>query len=177
MKFVNSKIQGAFVIEIEKILDDRGYFARLIEKKELQERGLIDEFIQFSISHNLKKGTFRGMHFQLEPYSEVKMISCVKGKIFDIILDLRKNSPTFLQWESNELDADSHSLLYIPKGVAHGFQTLENNTEVFYQMSEEFREDYYSGVRWNDPSFDIKLPLSISSISEKDSSFTEFKSN
>ena len=160
---------------LEKIEDSRGYFARTFDKREFQKLGLIDEFIQLSISSNKKKGTFRGMHFQTEPHSETKIVSCVKGKIFDVIVDLRKESPTFRQWESNELSSDDHTMLYIPEGIAHGFQTMDDDSEVSYHMSKEFNAKYYTGVRWDDPAFRIELPLPVTVISEKDSSYERFE--
>ena len=175
MKFLETKIQGLYIIELEKIEDERGYFARTFDKKEFLEMGLTNNFIQFSLSCNKKKGTFRGMHFQREPYSETKIVSCVKGKIFDVIVDLRKESPTFKQWESNELDSNNHAMLYIPNGIAHGFQTLIDDSEVSYQMSQEFYPEYYTGVKWNDPAFSIRLPLPVSVISQRDSSFASFE--
>lgn len=108
------------------------------------------------------------MHFQLPPYEETKIVSCLNGKIFDVIIDLRKNSPTYKQWESNELSSKNHKMLYIPKGIAHGFQTLEDNSEIYYQMSEYHKPEYYQGIRFDDPNFEIKWPLPVSAISEND---------
>ena len=168
MKFTETKINGVFLIEIEKIEDDRGFFARTLDKQEFQKHKLTENFVQCSLSYNKKKGTLRGMHFQIPPYGETKIVSCIQGKIFDVIIDLRKNSSTFKQWESVELNSENHKMLYIPKGIAHGFQTLEDNTEIYYQMSEYHKSEYYQGVRYDDPNFGIKWPLPISAISVND---------
>ncbi len=168
LKFIETKIKGVFLITIEKIEDDRGFFARTWDRQEFKNHNLVCDFVQSSISFNRKKGTIRGMHFQLSPYEETKMVSCHSGKIFDVIIDLRKNSPTFKQWESNELDSKNHSMLYIPKGIAHGFQTLEDNSEICYHMNEYHKPEYYQGIRFDDPAFKIEWPLPLSIISEND---------
>ena len=136
MIFSETKIAGVYVIDIEKIEDERGFFARTWDKKKFLEMELESEFVQFSISSNSKKNTFRGMHYQTKPYEETKIVRCVKGRIFDIIIDLRPNSKTFKEIFSIELSENNYKILYIPKGFAHGFQTLEENTEVFYQISQ-----------------------------------------
>jgi len=177
LKFIETKIKGVFLIEIEKIEDRRGFFARTWDSQELKNKKLIHNFVQCSISFNKKKGTIRGMHFQLPPYEESKIVNCVKGKIFDVIIDLRKNSPTFKQWESNELSSENYKMLYIPKGIAHGFQTLEDNSEVYYQMSEYYKPEYYRGIRYDDPNFKIRWPLPISAISENDKEWETAKLN
>ena len=174
LKFTETKINGVFLIEIEKIEDDRGFFARTLDKQEFQKRKLIENFVQCSISYNKKKGTIRGIHFQLSPYEETKIVSCVRGKIFDVLVDLRKNSSTFKQWESNELSSGNHKMLYIPKGIAHGFQTLEDDSEVYYQMSQYHKSEYYKGIRFDDQNFKIKWPLPISTISKNDKNWETF---
>ena len=174
MNFIKSKINGAFVIEIEKFDDDRGFFTRTFDKQEFQKHDLENDFVQSSLSYNRKKGTLRGMHFQLSPYGETKIVKCVQGKIFDVIIDLRKNSSTFKQWESNELNSSDNKILYIPKGIAHGFQTLEDNSEVFYQISEYHNPKFYRGIRFDDSNFKIKWPLPISVMSINDKNWEMF---
>jgi len=168
LKFIESKIKGVYLISIEKTEDSRGFFARTWDDQEFKNRNLESNFVQSSISFNKKKGTIRGMHFQLSPYEETKIISCIAGKVFDVIVDLRRNSPTFKQWESNLLDSINYDMLYIPKGIAHGFQTIDDNSKIYYKMSEYYRPEYYSGVRFDDPNLKINWPLEISNISEND---------
>ena len=174
MIFTETELSGTFIVEIEKIGDERGFFARSWDKKEFEKMGLNSNLMQCSISLNLKKGTLRGMHFQLPPYDEVKIVSCTNGKIFDVVADLRKNSPTFGLWDSNELSKDNYSMLYVPSGVAHGFQTLENNSIIYYQINQYFNSKYYSGIKYDDPFFNINWPLPISSISKNDSNWEVF---
>ena len=168
MIFSETRLPGSYVVEIEKIEDERGFFTRTFDKNEFIKMKLDSEFIQSSISQNKKKGTIRGMHYQTEPYEESKIVRCVKGKIFDVIIDLRLNSKTFKEWLFVELSEDNYKMLYIPKGFAHGFQTLENNTEVYYEITEVYDKKSSRGIRWNDPTFNINWPLDISLISEKD---------
>ncbi len=175
MKFSETKLLGAYIIEIEKIEDERGFFARIFDKEEFSKYDLNTDMVQFSISQNLKKGTIRGMHYQTKPYEESKLVRCLKGKIFDIIIDLRPNSKTYKKWFSLELSANNYKMLYIPKGFAHGFQTLEDNSEVFYQISQFYHPEYSKGIKWNDKEFGIKWPLKNSSISEKDLSYAPFE--
>jgi len=175
MKFKKTKLEGAYVIELEKHKDERGFFVRVWDKKQFENMGLSCEIQECSVSFNKKKGTIRGMHYQEPPYEEVKLVSCTKGKIFDVIVDLRKKSTTFKEWISVELSAENHKIIYVPEGFAHGFQTLEDDSEVFYMISQIYRPEYARGVRWNDPVFKIKWPLEKTIISEKDQSFTDFK--
>jgi len=174
MKFKKTKLEGTYVIELEKQEDERGFFARVWDKKQFQNMGLSYEIQQCSISFNKKKGTMRGMHYQEPPYEEVKLVRCTKGKIFDVIIDLRKNSTTFKKWISVELSAENHKIIYVPEGFAHGFQTLEDNTEVFYQMSQFYNPDSARGVKWDDKAFNIKWPLKPTLLSEKDQSYEDF---
>ena len=168
MIFTKTKIFGVYIIEPEKFEDERGFFTRTFDKNEFIKMKLDSEFVQSSISQNKKKGTIRGMHYQTKPYEESKIVRCVKGKIFDVIIDLRLNSKTFKEWLSVELSEDNYKMLYIPKGFAHGFQTLENNTEVYYEITEVYDKKSSRGIKWNDPTFNINWPLDISLISEKD---------
>jgi len=175
MIFTETKLKGAYIIELEKLEDERGFFARTWDKKIFAEHGLDPKLVQCSISFNKKKGTIRGLHYQQSPYEESKIVRCTRGKIFDVIVDLRVKSKTFKKWFGIELFPQSYKMLYVPKGFAHGFQTLANNTEVFYQISEFYKKKYASGFRWNDNSFDIRWPLKSTIISKTDSSLQLFK--
>jgi len=174
MIFSETTLSGAYIIEIEKIEDERGFFARTWDQKAFEEKMLDSKILQSSISFNTKSGTLRGMHYQIEPYEESKLVRCTKGRIFDVIVDLRKNSKTFKNWYSIELSASNHKILYIPKGFAHGFQTLEDNSEVFYEMFQIFSPNHSQGFRWNDSAFRIKWPLEVSVLSQKDKEYKSF---
>jgi dTDP-4-dehydrorhamnose 3,5-epimerase len=175
MIFNKTDFKGVFIIEIEKQTDERGFFARTWDKKKFEENGLNSKLVQCNISFNKKKGILRGMHYQIAPYEEAKLIRCTRGKIFDVIIDLRPESNTFKQWFGVEINDENYKMLYVPEGFAHGFQTLEDNTEVFYQMSETFMPDYARGIRYNDSIFDIKWPITPPIISEKDRIYPSFK--
>jgi dTDP-4-dehydrorhamnose 3,5-epimerase len=175
MKFKELEIKGVFLIEIEKMFDERGFFARTWDKKKNLENNLNPNIVQCNISSNSKKGTIRGMHFQTHPYEEAKMIQCLKGKVFEVFLDLRKDSKTFKKWGSVELSSENNFELYVSEGFALGFQTLEDNTELLYQMSEYYMPENSTGFRWNDPEFNIKWPLTPTIISKKDSVWDNFK--
>ena len=174
MKFVETSLPDVFIIEIEPIEDERGFFARGWCQQEFREHGLSTKIVQCGISFNKKQGTIRGMHYQNKPYEEIKLIRCTKGSIYDVVVDLRYDSPTFKQHLSVELSELNHSMLYIPKGLAHGFQTLKDQTEVFYQMSNFFSKDHASGFRWNDSAFSIQWPLPVACISAKDQNYEDF---
>lgn len=171
MKFTPLPLEGAFVIEPEPIADERGFFARTFCRKEFAAHGLNPDLVQCSVSFNKKKGTLRGMHFQKNPHEESKVVRCTMGAIYDVIIDLRPVSPTFKRWVGIELSAVNCKMIYAPQGFAHGFQTLEDNTEVFYQTSEYFHRESASGVRADDPCFSIEWPLAVSSISRRDLSY------
>jgi dTDP-4-dehydrorhamnose 3,5-epimerase len=171
MKFVETKIRGAFLIDPERMEDERGFFARTWDPNELKARGLNPDLAQCSISLNKKKGTLRGMHYQAAPHEEAKVVRCTMGAIYDVILDLRPGSPSFKQWFSVELTAENRLQLYVPEGVAHGFQALTDNAEVSYQISEFFHPESSKGVRWDDPAFKIQWPLPVTVLSRKDSSY------
>src|SRR5690348_13798394 len=158
MIFTETALQGAFTIELEKKEDARGFFARTFCKKEFAQRGLKTEFVQCNASFNKQKGTLRGMHFQAAPMAEAKLVRCTRGAIFDAIIDLRPASRTFKQHFGVILSEDNGTALYIPEGFAHGFQTLEDDTEVFYQMGEYYSPELQRGVRWDDPAFGIRWP-------------------
>ena len=174
MLFIPSELPGAWLIEPEFKCDDRGGFARSWCSREFEVHGLNPRLAQCNISTNLRQGTVRGMHFQREPHAETKLVRCTRGAIFDVIVDLRPGSATLHRWLAFELSADNHRLLYIPAGFAHGFQTLTDDAEVFYQMSCEYVPGYASGVRWDDPSIQVKWPLPISIISTQDQSWPEW---
>ena len=171
MIFATTYITGAFIIKPELLEDERGFFARTWCKQEFKERGLNSQLVQCNISFNVKKGTVRGMHYQAAPYAEAKLVRCTMGAIYDVILDMRPESDTFKKWVAVELTAENRWALYIPEGVAHGFQTLEDNAEVFYQMAEFYHSECARGVRWNDPTFGIKWPLSVDVIAVKDNAY------
>ena len=174
MIFIETELQGAFIIEPEKIADERGFFARTWCQKEFARRGLTSQFIQGNISSNTEKGTLRGMHYQVHPHEEVKLVRCTQGAIYDVIIDLRPGSPTFKKWMAVELTAENHCALYIPEEFAHGFQTLVDNTELFYQMSGSYHPDCGRGIRWNDPAFRIEWPSDERIISAWDQEFPDF---
>jgi dTDP-4-dehydrorhamnose 3,5-epimerase len=174
MIFKETKLKGACVIDLEKIEDERGFFARSWCQKEFEEHGLNPIIVQCNISYNKKKGTLRGMHYQAAPYEEAKIVSCISGAIYDVIIDLRRDSATYCQWFAVELSSDNYRMLYVPVGLAHGFQTLKGNTVVFYQMSEFYHPECARGVKWDDPTFGVKWPIKSHIISAKDRQFTDF---
>ena len=173
--FMKTKIKDAYVIEHEKRYDERGFFIRTWCKKEFEAQGLVSQFVQFNTSFSKKKGMLRGLHYQVSPHQEAKLIRCVKGAIFDVMIDLRKKSPTYMQWDGLELRADTYKMVYIPEGVAHGFQTLEDETEIFYPVSDLYSPDLERGIRWNDPAFNIKWPeVPNRVLSEKDKNWSDY---
>lgn len=158
MKISPLQIAGAFLLEMQPTIDDRGSFARQFCNRELAAAGISFEIKQCNLSRNVKAGTLRGLHYQKDPYPEIKVVSCVKGRAYDVIADLRPDSPTYLKWSAVELSEDNGRMVYIPFGVAHGFQTLEDDTTVYYQLGEFFMPEYYAGVRWDDPKLGIVWP-------------------
>jgi dTDP-4-dehydrorhamnose 3,5-epimerase len=168
MIFTETRLPGAFLIDLERKEDSRGFFARVFCVEEFRAKGLNPRVAQCSISFSRRKGALRGLHWQVPPKSEDKLVRVSRGAIYDVIVDLRPDSPTYLQHVGIELTADNGRMLYIPKGFAHGHQTLADETEVFYQMSELFAPEYARGARWNDPAFAITWPMHVTSISEKD---------
>lgn len=174
MKITPTELQGPRLVEIDPMEDSRGFFARLWCKQEFKQHGIDMEVVQISISHNATLGTLRGLHFQWPPSREAKLVRCQCGRIHDVIVDLRPDSPTFTQHAAFELDSRNHNSLYIPSGFAHGFQTLEENTDIVYMMSDYYRPDLQDGVRHNDPVFDITWPLPLSSISPRDLDYPDF---
>jgi dTDP-4-dehydrorhamnose 3,5-epimerase len=174
MIFTETKLPGAFLIELEKFEDDRGFFALSWSQRDFAERNLESRQVECNISFNRKCGTLRGMHYQASPHEQVKLVRCTAGAIFDCIIDLRPSSPTFRNWMGQELTAENRLMLYIPVGFAHGFQTLREGSEVFYQMSERYVPESGRGVRWNDPAFSIAWPQPISVIAERDQTYPDF---
>jgi len=175
MIFRETSLKGAFVVELEKLIDERGYFARSFCRNEFNAYGLNPEVVQCNISFNKKKGTLRGLHWQAEPFSEAKTVRCISGAIYDVIIDLRPESKTFMQWFSLEICESIQKFLYIPEGFAHGFLTLADNTEIFYQMSDIYQPNAAQGLRYNDPAFGIKWPEKIKNISSKDLGYADFQ--
>ena len=174
MRFTETALPGAWIVDIDAIEDERGFFARSWSREEVAAHGLDARVEQCSVSFNRRAGTLRGMHLQRAPHEEVKVVRCTSGRVHDVILDLRPASPTFCRWVAVELSAANHRMLYIPGGVAHGFVTLEDDTELAYQMSVRFHPASATGVRWNDPRFGIEWPVSEPILSARDASYPDF---
>ena len=177
MIFNKTKLKGAFTISLEPLTDERGAFARTFCKKGFNKIKHEGEFVQINHSFNKHKGTVRGMHFQLPPFQEIKLIRCIRGSVFDVIIDLRKKSPTFLQYFSVELSAENRKMIYVPKNFAHGFQTLSDNTELIYHHTEFYNANADSGIRFDDPKLNISWPLEPKMISEKDYNYKHMETN
>jgi len=174
MIFEPAKLSGAYLIQMERLSDERGFFARAWCQREFEEHGLNPRLVQCNVSYNKKQGTLRGMHYQVAPYKEAKLVRCTSGAIYDVIIDLRPASPTFLQHIGVTLTADERTMLYVPEGFAHGFLTLVDNSEIFYQMSEFYAPEAAQGVRWNDPCFAIDWPMPVQVISQRDATYADF---
>ena len=174
MLFQPTNLAGAYVIDLQKIEDERGFFARSWCMQEFAEHGLATRLVQCNISFNKQRGTVRGMHYQTPPFAETKLVRCSHGAIYDVIVDVRPESPTFLQWLGVTLSAENRTMLYVPQGFAHGFQTLADNTEVFYQMSEFYAPASAQGLRWDDPQVQVQWPLEITVMSMKDQCYPDF---
>jgi dTDP-4-dehydrorhamnose 3,5-epimerase len=168
MIFRETTLKGAFVIEMEKFKDERGFFARAWCQREVEANGLISRVTQTNISFNKKRGTLRGMHYQVAPDEQVKLVRCTAGAIYDVIIDMRLDSPTYRKWTGVELTAENYRMLYVPEHFAHGFQTLEDTSEVTYQVSQFYSPESERGVRYDDPVFQVEWPLPVEVISEKD---------
>lgn len=175
MIFSEAPIPGAYVIDPERLEDERGFFARTWCRREFKAHGLTSELAQCNISFNRRKGTLRGMHFQMAPHAEARLVRCTAGAVYDVIVDLRPASVSFKRWFPIELTADNHRMLYIPEGLAHGFLTLRDDTEVFYQMSEFYAPEFARGVRWNDPAFGIEWPEKIQVMADRDRLYPDFQ--
>ncbi len=174
MIFHETPLPGAFLIDLEKRGDDRGFFARVFCEKEFGEHGLSTHFVQVNNSSSAEKGTLRGMHYQLAPKAETKIVRCIKGSLYDVILDLRRDSPTFGQSFGAELSADNRRMMVVPKGFAHGFITLSDDTEAFYFVDEFYAPETERGVRWDDPKFSIQWPATPTVLSDKDRNWRDF---
>ena len=175
MKFTPAGLEGAYVIELDRLEDERGYFARTFCRDEFSAHGLRSVFPQCNTSFNARKGTLRGMHYQAQPHEEAKIVRCTRGAIHDVIVDIRRDSATYRKWISVELTADNARMLYIPEGCAHGFQTLADGSEVFYQMSATFHPESARGLRWNDPGLAIRWPLASPIVSERDAGYPDLE--
>ena len=171
MKFTPTPLAGAYLIELEQLEDERGFFARSFCQNEFKARGLDPVVAQCNVSFNRQRGTLRGLHYQAEPHAEAKLVRCTRGAVWDVIVDLRKGSPTARKWHSVELTAENRRALYIPAGFAHGFQTLADDTEVLYQMSEFYHPELARGVRWDDRTLAIRWPITQAIISSRDRAF------
>jgi dTDP-4-dehydrorhamnose 3,5-epimerase len=169
-----TELPGAFVVETEPIEDERGWFARIHDESELEERGLASRFVQSSIAFNKEWGTLRGLHYQAEPHAEAKLVRCIRGAVHDVIVDLRPASATFKRWAAVELSAAGGELLYVPEGLAHGYLTLEDETETLYLISAAYAPEAARGVRWDDPAFGIEWPHDPRVMSEKDKAWPDF---
>jgi dTDP-4-dehydrorhamnose 3,5-epimerase len=174
MVFIETRLKDAYIIGLEPIEDERGFFARSWCKNEFEKHDLNSQLVQCNVSFNKNKGTLRGMHYQAKPNEEAKLIRCTRGSIYDVIIDLRPDSQTYREWESFELSEGNYQMIFIPQGFAHGFQTLEDNTEIFYQMTEFYHQESARGIRWDDPAFNIIWPLSNIIISERDKKYPFF---
>jgi dTDP-4-dehydrorhamnose 3,5-epimerase len=174
MRFVETPLAGVWLIEPERLGDERGFFARTFCSDELRMHGLAEKLVQCSLSYNAQRGTLRGLHWQAAPFEEQKLVRCTMGRVFDVAVDLRRESPTFKRCFSVELSAENRQQLYVPAGVAHGFQTLSDACELFYQMSVPYHAELSRGVRWDDPAFAISWPMAPTVISERDRRYPDF---
>ena len=174
MKFLETELQGAFVIELETLEDSRGFFARVWCNEEFEEHGLVPRIAQVNTSFNAKAGTLRGMHYQIAPHEETKVVRCIRGSLYDVIVDLRPDAPTYKRWTGVELTARNHRMLYVPAKFAHGFITLEDNTEVMYLISEAYAPEAARAIRWDDPEIGIEWPRPVVEISERDAGWPDF---
>jgi dTDP-4-dehydrorhamnose 3,5-epimerase len=174
MDYHETKLPGVLEIRIAPQQDDRGFFARTWCQTEFEEHGLSSRLVQCSLSFSTQKGTLRGIHYQLAPHAEIKVVRCTRGSIYDVVVDLRVDSPTFKNWIAVVLTSENRNMLYVPEGCAHGFLTLEDHTEVFYQMSESYHAESARGVRWDDPAFGIAWPENVRVISERDRTYPDF---
>ncbi len=175
MKFETTPLAGAFVIEMQLFSDDRGFFSYSYDRGKMQQQGITGDIVQSNLSFNHKKGTLRGMHFQVEPKAQAKLVRCTAGAVFDCIVDLRPESATCCKWFGVELSAANHRSLYIPRGFAHGFQTLRDDSELLYDMFEWYAPETARGVRFNDPAFGIEWPIPVAVISDRDAAYADFK--
>lgn len=176
MTFRETAIPGSYIINIERYADDRGFFARGYCEREFKNQGITFNIVQANIGYSKNKYTLRGLHYQVEPHREAKLVRCTKGGLFDVIVDLRTESPTYKEWVGVELTEKNHTMFYVPEGCAHGYQTLEDNTEVFYMVSSFYAPDYERGIRWDDPTFNIEwVETDDKIISDKDRQWPDYE--
>lgn len=174
MEFIETPVEGAYVIEVRRIEDERGFFGRLWCRRELQDHGLRAEIVQSNIGVSRKSGTLRGLHYQTAPHQEVKVVRCPRGAIFDVVVDLRRSSPTFKRWYGVRLDQDNARMLYVPEGCATGYLTLRDDTEIYYHTTASFHPESAAGVRYDDPAFRIDWPGEPTVISDNDRNWPDF---
>ncbi len=175
MRFTETDIDGAFLLELEPHEDERGFFARAFDRDAFARRGLATEYVQANIGFSARRGVLRGLHYQLAPHAEAKLVRCTRGAIFDVIVDLRPESPTYRRWHGEELSADNRRAVYLPAGCAHGYLALADSSEVFYQASSAYMPSAERGVRWDDPAFGVRWPIEgAPSVSEKDASWPDY---
>ncbi len=175
MIFKGTNLQDAFIIDLEKHQDERGFFARVYCEKEFRDHGIDPGVVQANVSYNKFSNTLRGFHYQAEPYGEAKLMRCTKGSIYDVIIDVRPDSPSYKQWIGVELTESNHRMLYVPEGFAHGFITLQDETEVTYLVSEFYTPSAEKGIRWDDPAFGVEWPVEVKVISEKDRNWPDYR--
>jgi dTDP-4-dehydrorhamnose 3,5-epimerase len=174
MVFKETELKGAFIIELEKRVDKRGFFARTWCRREFESNGLNPNLVQANVSYSKKGGTLRGMHYQADPYEEAKLVCCTMGAIYDVIVDLRPDSPTYMQWTGVELTEENYRMLFVPENFAHGFQTMGDNAKVIYQVSQFYSPGFELGIRYDDPAFGIRWPVEVRVISDKDRSWPDY---
>lgn len=177
MFFTETELKGAFVIDVNKLNDNRGFFGRTWCQEEMEAHGLNGNVVQSNTSFNIHKGTLRGMHYQKHPYEETKLVRCTKGSVYDVIVDLRPDSPTFKKWLGVQLSENDHRMIYVPEKFAHGYLTLEDNSEVTYLVTQFHKPGSEGGLRWNDPEIGITWPNKINIISEKDKNHPLFNNS
>ncbi len=174
MKFEKTGLDGVWTVDLLRYEDERGFFATSYAAEEFAKRGIRFEISQSSISSNIERGTLRGLHFQLAPKAQAKFVTCLKGKMFDVVVDLREDSPNYLRWVGVELDSESYRSVYIPEGFAHGYQTLSDNAVIYYHMGAPYAPELGRGMRWDDPAVKVKWPLPVTRISERDRSYPDW---
>jgi len=172
--FVETKLKGSYIVELEKRVDHRGFFARSWDGAVLEQHGLLGKVVQQNVAFSKIKGTIRGLHFQKAPYQETKLVRCTRGTVYDVIVDLRPDSPTYKQWLGVKMTVDDYKLLYVPNDFAQGFQSLEDNSEIQYLVSEVYTPAAEAGIRYNDPNIGVEWPLPVSMITEKDANWPDF---
>jgi dTDP-4-dehydrorhamnose 3,5-epimerase len=174
VRILDTALAGARLVELEPIEDERGFFARSFCRREFEQAGLEPCIVQCNVSFNRRRGTLRGMHFQRAPHAEAKLVRCTRGAVYDVIVDLRPDSPAFRRWLGVELSAENRRALYVPRGFGHGFQSLQDDCEVLYQMSDFYAPQAAGGVRWNDPAFAIRWPIEPPIVSARDAAYPDF---